>query len=366
MKRFMLVLCALAASLPFAFAQESATVNQITKEKLDKEVVLEGTVESFRPSNRENAPNSFQLKDATGVIRVCVWPIVFDQVPNRQAMRPGIRVRLTGKVASFRSAMEVHVEDAAKLSVPGGATATAVPTPTAVVASVAATTTTKAAGPPAVLKISDVTLARQGESVIVQGVVRSVRKPTNDRAPFVMKIGDESGTVDAVFWTDLADQLPDNKKPVSGDSVRVSGVVGEHRGNLQVRLAGIDDIRTQRSDPALFTGAPASSQAPEPQAAPAAVRASLDRIAAANYGTRLEVEAEVVSVTPIRLGRKVALRDSSGDAIALIWDTADGLKPEIREVKTSSTVTLQGSVEQANDAKVLVVKRPAEVMAVRP
>ncbi len=102
----------------FSLAQTTTATTAIAsigKEQVGKSVCIEGQVTGFRASRSERAPNSIYMQDASGGIRVCVWPNVYSKLEPKisdQIRTTGTKVLLTAEVAEFRNKVELHLKDA--------------------------------------------------------------------------------------------------------------------------------------------------------------------------------------------------------------------------------------------------------------
>jgi DNA/RNA endonuclease YhcR with UshA esterase domain len=352
-----------------AFGQGEVQVSQVTKDKIDQSVKIAGSIESFQASRSDRAPNSFKVKDATGEIRVCVWPDVFSQIAGHESIKNGAKVNLTGKVAEFRGAVEIHVNSASDVQVEGAAATTAaVAATTAAATSAVSTQPAAVAAAPAaaavapaggVTPIAQLTSDKMSQTFTIQGEVVSARKPSTDRAPYVLKIKDASGSIDVVFWQDLADQLSDGQKVNQGDQVRITGKLNEFRGTPQLRVESSSDLKTPKTNPDLFQGQSATTTAPQPQAG--VQRLPLSEIATAAVRQRVEISGSVGAVERMRLGQRVTLKDASGSVTVLLWDTAQGLTPTVNKLKGGEKLTLRGTVDTVDSTKVIVVTQPEDV-----
>ena len=296
MKRIAGILAAFALSV----ASFAATTADVKVDKVGSTISLSGEVAQFSPSRSERAPNSITLRDAAGQVRVAVWPDVFAQVAGRAGIVPGAKIAITVQIAEFRGAAEVHVKDAAGLKVLGAEAAA----PVAQAATPAVAGVAPKAG---ITPISQLETAEKKKNYTIRGVVVSARAPRTDTAPFVIKVRDAGAAIDLVFWKDTADQLAPTQKVEVGDQVQVTGSLDEYRGTLQLRLEAVGNLKTQKSDPALFQDAaqttPTATMAPgAPQAAVQDAKA-LPTLAEAAVDARAVVKGEVAAVAPVRLGQ---------------------------------------------------------------
>lgn len=385
-----------------AFAETTADV---TVARSGDSVNLAGNVISFNASRSATAPNSFMLRDAAGQTRVAVWPDVFAGVVGREGLVAGAQVSVKGEIAEFKGRAEVHVKDPAGLKIgaaPAAAAAVAkaaapvaavvdkaataltsaplaaggaIVTATTVTANVAAAAIQAVAGAPAAAGITPlgaITAAQKGQTVTVRGTVLSARKPRTDTAPYVIKLqGTDGGTLDMVFWKDTADQLKPAQQVNVGDQVQATGEVNEYRESLQLKLASPESLKTQKSDPAIFTapaaapGAPAAPAVGAPQASAASLTGT-SAFAQAAVNSRTVVEGLVMKVEPIHLGRKVQVRERNGATVDLLmWDTADAGNPTVRNlVPAASQMKVAGVVLPVQGTNTLVVSQPEEIISV--
>lgn len=364
---------AVCVAMPSAgVAREVVPVELISASPLGERVSVEGKVRSFRPSSRPNVPNSFLLQDNSGSVRVAVWPSVFDQVAGRDRLGDGAAARVRGKVAEFRGVRELHVEQPEDLVITDPGAAPGVPPPPS---SPGAQTSPTPEGEVIEGITSTATLGKGdvGKTVTVSGRVVSARRPANERAPYILKVQDESGSVDVVFWENLASQLTPERKAEIGEMVQVRGEVGEFRGAVQLRLASAEDLKTPRSHPELFAAGATPKGANNTTSPGAGVPAppplaTADDVSTVPLGSRVRIRGQVHRIDPLRLGRKILLQDetTSHAALILLWDTAEGLKPEARNLKTSSTLAVEGQVAQVEGVRVVVVRQADELLEVVP
>lgn len=338
----------------------SLTTAQITQDKLGQMVELQGTVRSFQPSRSERAPNSFKLEDSAGSIRVAIWPDVFSKISQNTAIRDGAKVNVKGKVAEFRGALEIHVNSPNDIQVEGASTTPpSTATPAARPASQQATSSPAPAG--GVTPIAQITNDKIGQKFTVQGTVTSARRPTSERAPYILKVKDASGSIDVVFWQDLADKLSDAQKANEGDVVRVTGTLGEYRGSLQLKPQSPSDIQTEKTNPELKnTGPSAGTQSPQA----GAVTAPATEFASAPEGTAIEVSGKVLKVERFRLGQRITISRGNQTWEVIVWSTASGLRPAIERIRGGEDVKLRARVHTVDGKRLLVVSSPEEVLFV--
>ncbi len=350
--------------------KEPAPISSLTEEQLRQQVTVRGAVGGFEASQRANVPNSFNLKDESGVIRVAVWPVVFDRIPFRNRVGDGAEVQATGRLAVFKGTWEIHVGDPEGLQVMDGAEETSAPAAGRAADGVGAAPGTVVAG---VTPAGQAAASRLGDVYTVSGRVVSARRPSTPQAPYTLRLVDETGGIDVVFWEDLASELPESKRVEVGDRLQATGPSGEHRGRVQLQLESPESLKTEKSDPELFAaprpGSGGGDTVATDGSAPAEAVA-FDELTTSPPGRRVRLEGRVTSVEALRLGDRIRLRaadETTGpEAVILLWDTAHGLKPAVRHVTTSSTLAVAGVVADARGERVVVVRRPEDVLAVTP
>ncbi len=402
-------------ALLLATGAVAETTADVTVARKGESVNLAGNVISVTASRSATAPTSFMLRDAAGQTRVAVWPDVFAAVVGREGLVAGAQVSVKGEIAVFKDRAEVHVKDPAGLKIGAAPAAAAIVakaaapvaavvdkaataltsaplaaggtivTATTVTANVAAAAIQAVAGAPAgaapaagITPLGAITAAQKGQTVTVRGTVLSARKPTTDTAPYVIKLqGADGGTLDMVFWKDTADQLKPAQQVNVGDQVQATGEVNEHRETLQLKLASPEGLKTQKSDPAMFTAPAAAPGAPVAPVAPAAPAVGAPQASAVNpegvspfanaaVNSRAVVDGLVMKVEPIHLGRKVQVREHSGATVDLLmWDTADSGNPSVRQLlPNASQIEVAGVVLPVNGVNTLVVSKPEEIVSV--
>ncbi|MCX7626594.1 MAG: OB-fold nucleic acid binding domain-containing protein [Candidatus Sumerlaeaceae bacterium] len=349
-------------TVALASAQSSSlTTAQIAQDKVGQVVELQGTVKSFQPSRSERAPNSFKLEDSAGSIRVAIWPDVFSKISQNASLRDGAKVKVKGKVAEFRGALEIHVNSPSDVQIEGGTT----PAPAASVSPNPASGTQPVvtSAPPAagITPIAQISNDKIGQKFTIQGTVSSARRPSTERAPYILKVKDATGSIDVVFWQDFANKLSEAQKPNEGDVVRVTGTLGEYRGSLQLKPQSPADIQTEKTNPELKKAAP-SAGAQNPQAG--ATTAPAPDFSSAQEGTILEVSGKVVKVERSRLGQTLTINDGKQSWEVIVWSTASGLRPAIERVRGGEDVTLRAKVHIVDGKKILIVTSPEDVIYV--
>lgn len=101
------------------FAQQINGIAHIQAGAKGTTMSLAGVASGWKDSWKESAPNTFFLTDATGSVRVCIWPDTLAEAapPVAEALkRKNTPVRFIGEIAVFRDRPEVHIKDGGSVS----------------------------------------------------------------------------------------------------------------------------------------------------------------------------------------------------------------------------------------------------------
>ncbi len=328
-------------------ASASVPLASIKADQKGEFVQVEGTPSNYKASGNPRAPHSFQLKDSAGTtLRVAIWDDVFSGLPadTVAAIRDGAgTLKMRAKVNVFKEQVELH-PGAGDVTVAGSGSAPKAAAPAVAKAPVSADGS---------VAPGSITKADMGKVVTVKARVESARKPTTERAPFVLKLSGESGggSIDLVFWTDTQKAIPTENQAEPGDMVTVKGKVSEHRGSLQLQLESPADLKvTERG------GAGKSSQSP--QSAAPAKSVTVAEMGKQPAGTRIQVEATIVESTPVTLGHRLTVADPKSPTekgTVLFYDSA--LRPDHRP-EAGKTLTLSGSIAALDNGDPVLVVAP--------
>ena len=331
-----------SSSTTVVSSQMTTAPKKLADRQIGDTIVVAGVVDSFTPSRSQTAPASFHVRQAGEHVRIVIWPNTFQSVANWDKMAKGVEVTVEGKVAEYHGAREVHVDDASAVKLE---------------------LRPVSSGPAALSPIAGLTRDKIKQLFTVVGTVISARRPSTDTAPFVLKVADADVSIDVVFWMQTADQLTTDQKARKGDRIRVTGELGEHRGTLQLRVEDPNNIATQRSHPELFRDTAETTSA-APAAAKPAPMARLADVQLAAAGERIRVDGEVRAIDSLQAGRRILLQDNSGTATLLLWDTAHGLKPQVRNLTISDRLSVTAVIANSGTSgtKVLVTKRPEDIL----
>jgi hypothetical protein len=134
--KFAAALLMLTTAVPCS--ADTYSISQVLPTAKGTTVTLAGTAGGWKDSWKASAPNTFYLTDATGSIRVCIWPDDLAEVPPPAAdglKKKGTPIKLTGVVDLFRDKVELHIVDGSTIGLitgpsPANPAATPVSVPT--------------------------------------------------------------------------------------------------------------------------------------------------------------------------------------------------------------------------------------------
>lgn len=169
--------------------------------------------------------------------------------------------------------------------------------------------------PPPQVKLGALSTNYLGKSVIVQGVVTRILAPRpGSRAPWVVKLTDESGSADLTFWDDVYGGLTNRERLVLGAVVRARASVSRHRGALQLRVSRSADLTFLPSEAAEKMDYPAEGGT---RVAPSEITATL-------VGRVVTCEGVVSAVRAPREGSRapwiLRLTDGKGQVNVVFWE----------------------------------------------
>lgn len=351
-----------------AWAADPVALATITKADIGKNVKVSATIVTFDQPRSERAPYSMSIRDAAGTtMRTAIWRDTYADVAGKEGLAANAKIEFDAEVAEFREKLELHIKDAASVKVAGGAPAAK---PVAPAAAAAPAAGKPAAAPAAAsadgkVTIGAITSEMVGKTVEFTATLRSLRLPRTETAPYMISAGDESGTIDVVFWKDTYDGLKETQRPERDEQMLIKGEVGEYRGKLQIKIVDPAGLQTPRSQPDAFKKGAAAAPAAPQASVTAAKEVNVAEALKSDVGTFVKVSAEVTKVERLTAGQRVTVKDDSGAGVVLLWDTATGVKTEAIALTPSTKITIAGRIATTSQGPVLVVEKDSEVLDVK-
>ncbi|MBN1269330.1 MAG: hypothetical protein JXB04_07075 [Kiritimatiellae bacterium] len=171
-----------------------------------------------------------------------------------------------------------------------------------------------------VTRLGDLSADDSGGSALVEGVITRVSAPRpGSRAPWTVKIRDDSGEQEMNFWEDTYADIKDKILLAPGTFVRARVGIGTYRGELQLKLGRGTDLEFPSGKGVGVMTAGPGAPAPEPEKVPlASVTPELS-------GREVCIEGKVVDVRTPREGSRaphtIELEDGGSRVSVVYWDT---------------------------------------------
>lgn len=147
------------------------------------------------------------LDDGSGQIVLLLWESLYAQVPQSRTLDVGARVQVLGNIAVYKGELEI---------VPGA--------PTDIVI-------LEAAPPPVEVSVGALTSLDVGRLVVLRGRL-TASAPLSGGTGMRYTLDDGSGQIVLLVWSDVGKEAPAGL--AEGSEVRVTGVIEEYRGTLEI------------------------------------------------------------------------------------------------------------------------------------
>ncbi len=190
--------------------------------------------------------------------------------------------------------------------------------------------------------IGDVTAARVGEEVTVEGTVVGT---ASFQAGFKFTLEDSTGQITLLMWHNVYDDCWDADKINLGATVRATGEIGQYEGQLQIEPGFGGDVKA-------ITGAAASAPQRE-----------IGSLSGGDEGERVMIEGEVIRVEGGNSWVKVFVGDTSGEVMVFIYRNVLDRIPNNTALGTpGSRVRVVGAVETYKGNVEVVPTLPYDVV----
>lgn len=225
---------ALAAFYPFP---DAVPANTMTMEMVGTPVVIEGIITGYNASTGDRVPHRLWLVDkseSSPGVQIVYWPDVAAAVHGRRGPAAGMRVSAKGELGEYKGVLQVRIQNPRMIRLEGNGDADKPWSPPG----------QHSANGSGTMTVADALEAPIGTNVTLHAKVLSFRASTAERAPSSLKIGDDSGAIDVIFYADMVPSLPEELR-TPGTEVVVSAMRQEFRGNAQLKLTRPNGIRTK-------------------------------------------------------------------------------------------------------------------------
>jgi DNA/RNA endonuclease YhcR with UshA esterase domain len=114
------------------------------------------------------------------------------------------------------------------------------------------------------LTIGSITDSMLNSTVEIEATIAHITPPREgSRAPYRVRLSDQTGQINLIIWPDSFEVLKTRLSPAVGDLIRVRAQVTQFRGEIQLTLRDVDNLRVLSRG----TGKPGAPSVPGPAAA---------------------------------------------------------------------------------------------------
>lgn len=217
----------------------TVTAGQAT-DYLGQRVTITAPIAEYKTPWNDRAPHTLSLNDGTGSVDVVFWTDMADQM-NLDGLKAGAKVTATGMAQSYKERLQLRLDAPGKLLVDGASIAKAGAAPVATAVAPAASATVVAPAADGSVPAASVG-SYIGQDVTVVGSVKAVREAWNEKAPNIVTLADDSGSVEVVFWSQVRDALAPGIA-AEGSRLRITGKAEEFKGKAQIKVSDAAKIQ---------------------------------------------------------------------------------------------------------------------------
>jgi DNA/RNA endonuclease YhcR with UshA esterase domain len=274
-------------------------------------VRVQGTV-YYAPRIYEGSESlSFTVDDGTDRIRVTAYGAVMKEliqlgkIPN-----VGDRIDVAGQLQVREESASMILQRPEELKITPAATwAAQVPT----------------------FKIGDITTDEISKLIKCKGKIIDTRTFKKGRA---FKISDGTGSIDVLVWdTDYA-QIPDKDALQFDTEISVCGLIGEFRGQLQIKPRSPDEVRIADPEEALAI----------PETTTAVSTLDIGQISEATIDQLIICQGTVTQYKPFTKGVLLVVSDETGSIVVVLWDRVKDQIVDNRIFTVGTPVSVRGLV----------------------
>lgn len=354
-----------SASVPLGSIVESHKGQQIT---------VTGRIIDLNPSQNARDPNKATLMDGSGALIVLYNQDVAETLKDNSKLELGKNYEMKGQIIEEKGQLRLKILDPSNIRIAGDRTGSPSPdSPTASPGKSSELQGTKEN--PLHLPINSITADHLGLYVKTKGKVVNLTPSLQETAPNVATLSSGNATVNMVYWNDVADIIPAEKKPEINKVLRITGKVREFRDDLQIKIYTPDDIivlpeaEVSSSDDSVTKKTPTVDQSPAQEKGTASDPLILP---ISELTGELEDKWVIIKgkVTDIKTSwqasapTKVTLSDDKGKIVIVYWaDVADRLT-EAQKPKTGQTIQLKGKVATYRDELQVKISEPGDLVII--
>ncbi|MDY7040253.1 MAG: hypothetical protein SVX38_05255 [Chloroflexota bacterium] len=174
-----------------------------------------------------------------------------------------------------------------------------------------------------VIPINQIAVTQEEQTAAVQGTLMDVRSLAGKGYKFLLTDG--TAQIALVVWRNVYESLPEPDKMGVGAQVQARGKVSQYGDELQIVPQGSEDVVVVK----------------EP---PTATVTPLGEVTAEVAGQWRTVQGEIVEVWAFSRGMKARLRDSTGEAVLLLWQNIYASLPQPEAISVGTKLRATGQV----------------------
>jgi len=328
--------------IPFDGGVDPAT---LSRDDLNKDVVITATVVKFEPSGGERIPHRLTLVDKEGAtFEIVYWPDVAERIHGNATDMPfvGQKISARGKLGEYQDKLQLRISNPRTIRMQGMRDADQ-PVPTSVTPTITST------APGALTVDQALEMQPSREEIVVEGTVSKYRESWGEKAPNVLVISGGDNVIDAVFYPNNGPAAnPELLK--EGAKIRVRGERAEYKGSAQLRLTHggmIEDAST----PMVAAASTTTTSAP---INPDRIVNSAD-IDMGHVGHTITVAGKVEGLVPASEGKYAVVRDRDGVIVVYLTLKLGEDTTVAERLANGRQVKIKGSVEYSQMRSQLVV-----------
>jgi DNA/RNA endonuclease YhcR with UshA esterase domain len=238
------------------------------------------------------------VSDGTGEIIVLLWQNIYEEVPEKEKLWVGARIKVKGEVAEYKGVLEIIPKDAVDVQVIVGAL-------------------------PEVVKIKEVSRDDIGETFAIEAEITNVEVFSKGVKLFV---SDGTGEIIVLLWQNIYEEVPEKEKLWVGARIKVKGEVAEYKGVLEIIPKDAVDVQ-------VIVGA-----------LPEVVK--IKEVSRDDIGETFAIEAEITNVEVFSKGVKLFVSDGTGEIIVLLWQNIYEEVPEKEKLIVGTRVRVKGELAE--------------------
>lgn len=208
-----------------------------------KEITVTGKIIDMNPSQDAAGDNKATLMDGAGALIILYDNHVAERLKGDLKLEMGKAYEIKGVILEESGMLRLKVSDASKIKVVSVKKDGAASKETAIVSD---RDSSKMQGTenddPLDLPIGSISSEHLGLYIKTKGRVVSLTPSWQETAPNVAQLSSGADSISVVYWKDVADTIPEEKKPEAGKILQITGKLREFRDELQIKLYKAGDI----------------------------------------------------------------------------------------------------------------------------